>query len=95
MSHVIRAAAAKPRAGAAGRGLADRLRAVRRELLQEVAGIWRYAAARREFDRLDAQTLRDIGVSRAEFDSYWAEAHGLAEPTRVRVIRQLRAGSRP
>lgn len=95
MSHAInQAAAAQPAAAAASPSFAVRLRAARRALLQELGGIWRYAAARREFDRLDAQTLRDIGMSRTEFDSYWAESHGLAEPTRVRVIRQARARSR-
>ena len=50
------------------------------------------ALSRREFDRLDDSTLRDLGISRSEFDSYWAETHGLAEPTRVRVTRD-RCGS--
>ena len=56
-----------------------------RSVLQEVAGAWRHAAARREFISIDAATLRDLGMSRGEFDSYWAETHGLAEPTRRRV----------
>ena len=59
-------------------------------ILRELAGAWRYAVARREFDRLDASTLRDLGMTRGEFDSYWAETHGLAEPTRVRVVQQRR-----
>ena len=57
-----------------------------RSVLHEVAGAWRYAAARREFGNLDAATLRDLGMSRGEFDSYWAETHGLAEPTRRRAM---------
>jgi uncharacterized protein YjiS (DUF1127 family) len=61
-----------------------------RELLQEHAARWRYGAARREFERLDAQTVRDLGMSRCEFDSYWAETHGLAEPTRTRVRQSIR-----
>ena len=30
--------------------------------------------------------MRDLGISRCEFDSYWVEADGLAERTRQRVI---------
>jgi uncharacterized protein YjiS (DUF1127 family) len=74
------------------RRLAARLHAFLRALSHELAGACRYAAARREFDRLDDSTLRDLGISRSEFDSYWAETHGLAEPTRVRVTRD-RCGS--
>jgi len=66
------------------------LRGTLRSMLHELAGAWRYAAARREFSRLDASTLRDLGMSRGEFDSYWAETHGQAEQTRVRVLRNLR-----
>jgi uncharacterized protein YjiS (DUF1127 family) len=67
-------------------GIRDALRATFRDL----AGAWRYASARREFNRVDQDTLRDLGISRSEFDSYWAETHGMAEPTRVRVTRQTR-----
>jgi uncharacterized protein YjiS (DUF1127 family) len=56
----------------------------------ELAGAWRHAAARREFERVDDETLRDLGISRSEFDSYWAETHGEAEPTRRRVTRRQR-----
>ena len=58
-----------------------------RQLWQKSAGRWRYAAARREFERLDADTVRDLGMSRSEFDSYWAETQGLAEQTRTRVMK--------
>ena len=34
---------------------------------------------------LDAHALRDLGLDRSELDSYAAEAHGWAEPTRRRV----------
>jgi uncharacterized protein YjiS (DUF1127 family) len=67
------------------------LRSVLRALLRDLACSWRHAVARREFNRLDAGTLRDLGISRSEFDSYWAETHGLAEQTRVRVIRRFRS----
>jgi uncharacterized protein YjiS (DUF1127 family) len=95
MSHAIHPEGADAAADAPGPPFMTRLLAAPRALLHELAGIWRYAAARREFDRLDADALRDIGMSRAEFDSYWAEAHGLVEPTRTRVVRQLHARSRP
>ena len=52
---------------------------------QALLAAWHYAKARREFDRLDAQTLRDLGLGPSEFGSYWAEAQGLAERTRSRV----------
>ena len=69
MSHSIRSRFAEP------------LRAVFREL----GDSWRYAAARREFNALDDSTLRDLGLRRSEYDSYWAETHGWAEHTRKRV----------
>jgi uncharacterized protein YjiS (DUF1127 family) len=50
-----------------------------------LAAARRHAAARREFQRLDTGTLRDLGLAPSEFGSYWAEANGLAEPTRLRV----------
>jgi uncharacterized protein YjiS (DUF1127 family) len=72
-------------------GIAERLSASLRSALRaighDLAGAWRYAIARREFNRLDESTLRDLGISRGEFDSYWAETEGLAEPTRLRVTR--------
>ena len=43
------------------------------------------AAARREFSRLDAAALRDLGIGSAELSSYWAEASGIAERTRRRL----------
>ena len=59
-------------------------------LLHHLEGVWAYAAARSEFNRLDASTLRDLGISRSEFDSYWAETHGMADQTRVRVTQRFR-----
>jgi hypothetical protein len=53
--------------------------------MQRFADRWHYAAARREFACLDASTVRDLGMSPSEFESYWAESHGWAERTRVRV----------
>ena len=42
------------------------------------------ARAREELDMLDAHALRDLGLSRSEFDSYLAEAWNEVEATRVR-----------
>ncbi|MEP6772426.1 MAG: hypothetical protein ABI893_11645 [Polaromonas sp.] len=64
------------------------------EVLNNKLRKWmREAAARREFAQassafagLDASTIRDLGMSRSEFSSHWAETHGLAEQTRVRVL---------
>jgi len=42
------------------------------------------ARAREEFETLDANALRDLGMHRSEFDSYLAEAWHQAEATRVR-----------
>ena len=69
------------------------IRRMIRALSQEFVGRWRRAAARREFSRLEAGALRDLGMSRSEFDSYWAESHGMAEPTRVRVMLHRRGVS--
>ncbi|AMO24370.1 hypothetical protein GCM10027034_13940 [Ramlibacter solisilvae] len=54
-------------------------------IVTELTRAWRYAVARREFQRLDAAALRDLGISPSEFDSYWAEHHGLADCTRRRI----------
>lgn len=85
-THSAAATAAQPRSFAVAAGLRSALRA----MLRDIAGAWRCAGARSEFNRVDDSTLRDIGISRSEFDSYWAETHGLAEQTRVRVIQSFR-----
>jgi hypothetical protein len=85
MSHAIFSRPAKAEPGSIR--FATRLASALRPLLHEVASTWRYAAARREFASLDAATLRDLAMSHGEFDSYWAETHGLAEPTRRRVTQ--------
>lgn len=92
MTYVFQSEAAAVEARAPGvlRRFAGALRDAVNGLRHELAGAWRYAAARREFHQLDAGTLRDLGMSRSEFDSYWAETHGQAEQTRTRVIRNLR-----
>ena len=58
-----------------------------------LAAARRHAAERREFQRLDAGALRDLGLVPSEFGSYWAEANGLAEHTRLRV--QAPAATQP
>ena len=58
-----------------------------------LAAARRHAAERREFQRLDAGALRDLGMVPSEFGSYWAEANGLAEHTRLRV--QAPAATQP
>ncbi len=63
-----------------------------RSSLHEMTGIWRYALARRELENIDDSTLRDLGISRCELDSYWAEIQGTAEPTRRRVLQAMGRG---
>jgi hypothetical protein len=52
----------------------------------------RVARARRLAVALDDDTLRDLGIGRAELSSYQAELDGLVEATRLRVIAQRLAG---
>jgi uncharacterized protein YjiS (DUF1127 family) len=90
MSYAIQDRPTSAASPALSRTFARAMRSTLRAMCRELAGAWRYAAARREFNRVDQDTLRDLGISRSEFDSYWAETHGMAEPTRVRVMRQTR-----
>ncbi len=62
-------------------GLAGRLARMRRRMHT----FSQFAAARREFARLDTAALRDLGIGSSEFSSYWAEATGIAERTRRRA----------
>jgi uncharacterized protein YjiS (DUF1127 family) len=55
---------------------------------REAAARRQYAKAREAFARLDAASIRDLGMSRSEFSSYWAESHDLAERTRMRVAQR-------
>jgi len=50
-----------------------------------IAAAWRYRSARRDFEKLDPATLRDLGTSPSEFASYWAEWRGNVERTRLRT----------
>ncbi|HUG21853.1 hypothetical protein [Piscinibacter sp.] len=60
-----------------------------RRIAERIERAARRAAARRDFHHLDAATLRDLGMSRSEHDSYRAEAEGLVEQTRLRVLQSL------
>jgi uncharacterized protein YjiS (DUF1127 family) len=73
------------RSAGAGPGAFAALRERLRRMGSQLAAAWRYAAARREFERLDAAALRDLGLGPSEFESCWAEAHGAAERSRRRV----------
>ena len=95
MSYAIQSRAAGRVGHGAARRFAAGLRGALREMWCELAGAWRYGVARREFAKLDESTLRDIGMSRGEFDSYWAETHGQAEPTRVRVTQRIGGRCQP
>src|SRR5687768_15626087 len=66
--------------------VADIVRRAVQAMVREAVRDWRYGRARREFEQLDGNALRDLGMSHSEFDSYWAETHGLVEQTRVRVM---------
>lgn len=56
-----------------------------RQVVARCIRAWRHAAARREMAHVDEATFRDLGISPSEFDSFWSEAHGDAEWTRLRV----------
>jgi uncharacterized protein YjiS (DUF1127 family) len=45
----------------------------------------RAARERAEFDSLDDNSLRDLGITRDEYLSYAAEARGLVPSTRLRI----------
>jgi uncharacterized protein YjiS (DUF1127 family) len=65
------------------------LRAMLQERLARAEAARRRAARRRALARLDAATLRDLGLARCEIDSVLAEAEGQAEATRTRVLMAL------
>lgn len=52
-----------------------------------------WIATRDAIGALDAATLRDLGLHRSEIDSVAAEAHGIAQATRQRVL-EARADTR-
>lgn len=93
MSYVFQSGQIRPAAPGRARRWAAALRRGLGATIQRLAAAWRYAAARREFNRLDDSALRDLGIGRCEFGSYWAETHGHAEPTRLRVTRDLGRGT--
>jgi uncharacterized protein YjiS (DUF1127 family) len=65
--------------------------------MRRALDVWQAARERRRadraFDQLDGATLKDIGVSRGESGSYWAEATGVVPATRRRLLHP-HAGSR-
>ena len=69
----------------AWRPYASRLRAI----VHEIAGIWRYAKARDEFQRLPDEMLRDLAIHRSEFDSFFAESERWIAPTRRRIAEAI------
>jgi uncharacterized protein YjiS (DUF1127 family) len=58
---------------------------------QRLQSAWQRWADATATEELDAQTLRDIGLTRSELPSYRAEVDGLVEATRVRAILQRQA----
>lgn len=66
---------------------------VLRKWMRGVAARRQFVKARDAFARLDAGGVRDLGMSRSEFSSYWAESHELAEQTRVRVVQTAKRES--
>jgi uncharacterized protein YjiS (DUF1127 family) len=64
-----------------------------RRLSHELAGIWRYAKARDEFNRLPDAALRDLGIDRSEFGSHFAESEGRAAATRRRIFDSVDRGA--
>lgn len=89
MSSLTQAAGAMPAFAAPLRRAFHALRAAWRRGARAIARRRRLAIARAEFAMLDDAALRDLGLRRAEFASYWAESEGLVEATRHRVLRQV------
>ena len=89
MSYVMPSNTARPAALTPMRRRPPGLPIALRAMLPRVAARRCYAAARREFERLDDASLRDLGISRNEFDSYWAESLGRAEQSRRRVMQHF------
>ena len=61
--------------------------ALLRSILSRLAQRRQLAHERREFEGLGVDILRDLGVSRYEFNSFVVEYDGYAEATRLRVAR--------
>ncbi|CAA9429915.1 MAG: hypothetical protein AVDCRST_MAG51-2579 [uncultured Ramlibacter sp.] len=63
----------------------DALAAAVRRARRSLAAARHLADSRRRFDALDDAALRDLGMARSEFDSYWVEATGAVPRTRLRT----------
>lgn len=49
---------------------------------------WRNDAARRaSYEAIDIETLRDLGLCRSEYESFWTEARSSKLPSRRRLAR--------
>lgn len=60
---------------------------------RDLVGAWRRALAPGHDLDIDDATLRDLGITRGELSSYHAEAEGLVERTRLRVLGHHAAGA--
>ena len=82
MTSPAMATASQMAARAAQRRLAAHVAAVVRAALDAWRERRRVAATRRELERLDAATQRDLGLHRSEAASVAAEVHGVAVASR-------------
>ena len=49
---------------------------------------WRGTIARRQaYEAIDLETLRDLGLCRSEYESFWTESRSPHMPTRRRLAR--------
>lgn len=65
--------------------LAARLLALAAAVQAGLCAVAGRAARRNELHELSDATLRDLGLTRSELDSCWAESEGMAEATRRRL----------
>lgn len=55
-------------------------------MLRSLARLWRWERSRAQLNELDDHALRDLGVDRSEFMSYFAESERFAPATRRRTV---------
>jgi uncharacterized protein YjiS (DUF1127 family) len=49
---------------------------------------WRGTVAERHaYEAIDIETLRDLGLCRSEYESFWTESRSPRMPTRRRLVR--------
>ena len=68
-----------------GSALLPALKKATTSALQALARRRRWAKAREQINELDDHALRDLGVSRSEFKSYFVESERLEQPAHVRT----------